>query len=283
MQQAAANLSNHIHQVSAEFITRLLIPLARIMLRNGVSCHQFTEMARDAYVRAAEQPEFRLPGTRQTKSRISALTGLSRKEVARRQQRSTEGEIRGEPNRIARVLSGWAEDPTFRDAGGAPAILPVRGRPPTFRDLARIHGADVPYQVLLEEMIRVGAVRQAPDGQVELRRLDYIPVSGSGDQLRIAGDSSIHLAETLERNLRPGDHAPFLQREAYYPFVPEDRLEELHGRVQQEMDKHLKNVNELIREYAVDRPELGRRYYRAGLGAYFFAAREAGWKGRSIR
>ena len=61
---------------------RILYPLVRILLRNGIPSDAMTELVRQTYVDVAES-EFAIDGKRQTTARISVITGLNRKEVAR--------------------------------------------------------------------------------------------------------------------------------------------------------------------------------------------------------
>jgi hypothetical protein len=55
----------------------LLRPLVRILLRHGIPCDVLSAVARQVYVRVAAE-EFVLPGKKQTTSRVSILTGLTR-------------------------------------------------------------------------------------------------------------------------------------------------------------------------------------------------------------
>ena len=71
----------HLHPLFAALL-KLLRPLVRILLRNGVSHRTFAEIAKWGYVDVAHQ-EFGLEGRKQSISRVSVLTGLSRKEVMR--------------------------------------------------------------------------------------------------------------------------------------------------------------------------------------------------------
>ena len=61
---------------------RILWPLARILLRNGITAVAFQELARKVFVDVAYE-EFALTGRTQSASRVAVITGLSRKEVAR--------------------------------------------------------------------------------------------------------------------------------------------------------------------------------------------------------
>ena len=62
-------------------VLKLLRPLARILLRNGVSFSTFSDAAKWIYVDVATK-EFRIEGRKQSTSRVSVITGLSRRGIA---------------------------------------------------------------------------------------------------------------------------------------------------------------------------------------------------------
>src|SRR6266852_1684230 len=66
----------------AAALERVLRPLFRIVLRNHMSFKAFLDIAKHAYVEVAAT-EFRIPGKKQSISRIALLSGLTRKEVHR--------------------------------------------------------------------------------------------------------------------------------------------------------------------------------------------------------
>src|SRR5690242_6637154 len=91
-------------QALTEATQGVLRPLVRILLRNGVPFGAFAEMARAVYVEVAEK-EFALPDKKQTVSRISTLTGLTRKDVTRLQAAEIAAEADSERyHRPARVI-----------------------------------------------------------------------------------------------------------------------------------------------------------------------------------
>src|SRR5882672_824106 len=94
----------------------ILKPLVRVLLRNGIPYRAFADIARQAYVEVAEK-EFALPGRAQTASRISTITGLTRKEVTRTRAREPVGDVPSTwpQNRAARVISGWVRDKAYHD------------------------------------------------------------------------------------------------------------------------------------------------------------------------
>src|SRR4030043_2117543 len=76
------NMEENITKAIAAAITKLLHPLVMFLLRNGVPYQTFADIAKRVYVDVATE-EFDIPGRKQSKSRVSILTGLSRKEVLR--------------------------------------------------------------------------------------------------------------------------------------------------------------------------------------------------------
>ena len=95
----------HLKLLSAA-ILRLLRPLIRILLRNGVSYGTFSDLVKWVYVDVASK-EFGINGRKQTTSRVSVITGLSRKEVMRVRKipRPDDRASSERYNRAARVIA----------------------------------------------------------------------------------------------------------------------------------------------------------------------------------
>ena len=58
---------------------RLMRPLIRILIRNGVAYGEFAEIAKEVYIDVAAS-DFKVPHRKMSQARISILTGLTRKE-----------------------------------------------------------------------------------------------------------------------------------------------------------------------------------------------------------
>jgi hypothetical protein len=128
-------------------------------------------------------------GDRLNHSQISAITGLTRREVkslssvVRQDADYTPG--RSTKQRIDRVLTGWTTDPDFLDRKGEPLVLATKLANSSFRALVRKYAGDVTPMSVLREMQRVGAVYRTTDGRLRLRK----------SHLRAKGFSSHALAE----------------------------------------------------------------------------------------
>jgi len=131
------------------------------MLKGGLGIGDLIRAAKKAYVHAAI--EYVGPvGLRVNASRLSVITGLTRKEVT-----AIINEIKGAPTtrlgevkeqRALRVLHGWKLDPRFCDNKGEPARLPLRGDRRSFSALVKEYGGDVTPNSVLKELERINAV-----------------------------------------------------------------------------------------------------------------------------
>ena len=122
-----------LQQALANAILVLLRPLARVLLNHGMAYGSFAELSRKVFVDEGYE-HLKRSGERPTVSSVSALTGLSRKEVKRlREEFALDHEDSAQRySRAIRVISGWVSDPVFHDEHGEPAILPLEGSAPSF-------------------------------------------------------------------------------------------------------------------------------------------------------
>jgi hypothetical protein len=205
-------------------VIHLLRPLVRILLNHGVPFETFAELARGAYVDVAHR-EFAIPGKKQTDSRVSVLTGLTRKEVARLREleRPEDAASASSYNRAARVVSAWVrEHPSEGTASGA-AVLPLDG-PRSLSELIRRHSGDMPVRAVIDELLRVDAIRLRESGEVELLQRHYLPRGGERRKLVYLGHDVADLIATIGHNIdaRPGKG--FFQRKVFYDNIPVEHL-----------------------------------------------------------
>lgn len=192
--------SNNPNKVLYKTLLALLRPLVRMLLHRGVSAPEFTEIVRRAYVSVADA-EFSLDKRKQTASRIAVLTGLNRVEVAR--LREIDDDTDNGPhmfhNRAARVVSGWTGDERFSPEGVA-RDLPLDGEH-GFAALVTSYSGGMPMRAVLDELKRVGTVRETDEGLLHLCADAYIPVSGDNQKLQLMGVAASDLLNTLHHNI----------------------------------------------------------------------------------
>lgn len=254
-------------------VLRLLRPLVRILLRNGVSYRTFSDLAKWVYVDVAFK-EFGIKGRKQSTSRVSVITGLSRKEIMQIQKlpKSDDRASTERYNRAARVITAWRREGDFLDAEGESAPLPMLGSGATFSELVKRSSGDVPMRAILDELIRIGAVEQLDDGRVRLLVQAYVPESSDADKLHILGTDVGYLISTIARNLEPDSTGPIFQRKVAYDNLPDAVLPEFRKLSAKEAQSLLEKLDRWLaqRDRDVTPTVNGSGRNLAGLGIYYF-------------
>lgn len=180
---------------------KLLTPLARVLLRNGVSYGEFAEWAKRAFVQVAHT-EFGTGERKSSVSRISALTGLTRKEAKRVLELDGNGDHAANEryNRATRVITGWLNDDRYATKDGRPQTLPIEGDRPSFTSLVRDYSGDIPARAMLEVLASAQVIVQHGD-TVELVKRAYVPGNDPIDMLHILGTDGAELISTIDYNL----------------------------------------------------------------------------------
>jgi hypothetical protein len=149
----------------------MLMPLARMMLRNGFGVGELIAATKQATLQAA-LIEVIPPGTRVNVSRLSVATGLTRKEVSILLGRSLSARSsRSKPTleqRAWRVLRAWHSDPKYRENSGRLSALPFAGKQRTFSSLVRKYAGDVTPLSVLRELERIKVVTKTRSGNLRL-------------------------------------------------------------------------------------------------------------------
>jgi hypothetical protein len=197
-------------------VLRLLDPLVKWLLEAGMGVGDLLPLVKIAYVRAAREQGLRSSGelTRPNASRISVVTGLTRAEVA-----NILAAADAEPThdrgrqRAERVLSGWWNDASFQDSTGNPAVLAVRGSKRSFAALVeRYSGERWRVATILDELLRVKAVRRLPDGRLEAVSRTYATVRWDPDGVTAFGEHLAELCATLLHNLNSPAQRRYVRR-----------------------------------------------------------------------
>ena len=218
-------------------ILRMLGPLVRLLLAVGIGVGDFMALVKVVYVRSARDVGREKRGElRPNASRIAVVTGLTRGEVAAMlaadsDERRTSDRGR---QRAERVLSGWWNDPDFRTRLGDPAVLPISGSPRSFTELVRRYSNEPRVAPILDELLRVNAVKRLPDGTVKAISRSYATVRWNPDGIASLGEQLGEHCATLFHNLEHPGQPRFVRRVVnaqlnplYRPLLLRDIQEQL--------------------------------------------------------
>lgn len=157
-----------------DVLAEALQPIALAMLKGNLSASALVQAAKLAYVRAAIA-RLNIEGRKKTNiSRLSVVTGMTRKEVAsylvsKAPSVSAASPKKQSEHRALRVLRAWTTDPRYKVSSGKVIDLPMEGNGRTFASLVRSYAGDVTTVAVLRELERLGAVTRSNSGLLRVR------------------------------------------------------------------------------------------------------------------
>ena len=215
-------------------LARLLRPLVRLFVRCGITFPALCNLLRELYINVAEY-DFALPGKPQTDSRVSLLTGIHRKEVARlRGAGAPVSVVPASISRTSRIMARWLSAPEFTDASGHPLPLPRmaevgKAKAPSFEVLVASVTRDVRPRAVLDEWLDRGLVVVDAEDRVVLTEAAFVPSGGSDQQLYYFGRNlHDHVAAAIANVL--GEQPRYMERAVHYDGLSKELAETLEAR-----------------------------------------------------
>lgn len=267
--------SASIREPSSAFvkaITRLLRPLVRVLIGQGLTFPYLSNLLKTVYVDVARS-EFRVDDSEPTVSRLSVLTGLQRKDVNRIM--ASPAPDKAPPPSVslaARLIGIWTGDEKFTDDTGAPRPLPRTSDDPdtlSFESLMRSISSDVRAKVILEEWERLNVVSINDAGLVTLNQDAFVPSKGFDEKAYFLGRNvSDHLATSAHNLLEEGD--PLFERAVYYDRLTPDSVATLRDRAREVGMTALLDLNKDALALAEKDANDPSATYRMSLGLYYY-------------
>jgi len=190
----------------------LLKPLVRMALKNGVLFPEFSMALKQAYIDVATRQN-RTAGIAVTGEGMYVTTGIPATEVENILRADIAPSLGVDTEYPpSSILNAWHTDTRFtgpygvlRDLEFGPSASLSSGKQgaDSFADLAHAYFPEISPKTLLDELIRLGCVKDVGNGFYRAIRRSYVPDPLSDDSIRLVAQIVHNLCETLEVNLRP--------------------------------------------------------------------------------
>jgi hypothetical protein len=261
-----------VNSLLAAFFHRAVRPIARVLLRHGMSYRDISELLKEAYVDIATH-EYGDDGKPANVSQVAMLTGMTRRDVRTIRTRDDGADTKAvkQTNSAARVLTGWFQDAAFLDERYEPRPLPDSGPEPSFAALAKRYAPDIPVGTTLNALKAAGAVQyDEASGLLFARSRYYMPGSGdaaSPDAVVRSGSVFEDLGNTVNYNLarQSGDPSRF-ERRATNTHVAPDAVPAFRHFVESEGQAFLERVDAWLTQHEAQNDHDG---VRLGLGMFW--------------
>lgn len=245
-------------------LDHILAPLARLLVARGIPFGDLTERMKGHYVQAASEQSAAQSDGKITDSRLSVMTGLQRRDIAR--LRAFEHKA-PKPNPLTRLVALWQAHPDYSQ-NGKPKPLPRTGDAPSFESLAREVRQDVHPRAMLDTLFAAGTIKLDQD-TVELAQNAYVPLAGSEEQLDyLAENVGDHLAAAAENVLGP--HPIHFERAAHYTGLAPEQVKSLADRFNAAQMALLEDIAAEAEALKARAPSGASGKFRAG--GYFYSS-----------
>ena len=195
-------MSSDKKSIVYEICRRALRPFAAMLLRCGMTWKEFADLSKSVFVQVASE-EFGIAGRATNVSRVSILTGVSRKEVKRQRDLLAAGEppVKRKTTDATRLLSGWHQDPDYLGSNGEPLDLVESGPAPSVESLFTRYGGDFAMPTMIKELLKTQSIERQESGGLKVLSRYYQPIRADNENLRFAVDRIHDVIQTMNNNV----------------------------------------------------------------------------------
>jgi hypothetical protein len=261
-------MNKQINYILTESALKILRPLVRVMIRNGVPCNSFEEIARKAYVDEA----FLMSEKSQQKATISSVaaqTGLSRKEVKRLNEIEDIHNLAIEQkyNRAIRVISGWVNDEDFIDAHGNTRTLAIDGKQNSFSELVKQYSGYLTTIAMVDLLVAADCVEKKGN-MVSLIKHAYVPNQNPAEIIKVLGTDTNELLNTIDFNLTAEECDKRYQRKVSTALLDLNAIEQFKELSNRKSQALLEELDAWLSQHEVNQDDEDARYI--SLGIYYY-------------
>lgn len=224
----------------------VLRPIAKAMIAHGVPLSTGLSILKEVLVDVASQDT--ADGKPPSDSRITAITGVHRKDVKAIRERDEQTPPEAKPSVIGNVVGRWLGSSQYQTPDGLPAPLPRTRQPdgaPSFADIVREVSTDIRPASVLEAMSaqRLIEIREASD-EVVLRTQAYIPTGDRSDLYDFWGKNLRDHVLAATHNVTAEGGAPvFFERAVFYHQLTDKSVAQLDADARAAGMAVLQNLN----------------------------------------
>ena len=271
---------NNQPTIALDRVLRVLQPLVRLLVKNGVTYPVFAAACKRVFLAAAQQ-ELAARAMPATDSAVSLLSGVHRRDV-RTLTRGTAA-TGGEPPVLglaAQVVARWMNDPAYQAADGSRRVLPRSGPAPSFDALVAGVSSDVRAKAVLDDLLRLGVVSEREAGGegaagLVLDRSGFAPRDNFTETSWLAAQNLHDHAAAVVANLH--GEANFPEQAVFVDEITAASAEQLRRVSVAAWKAAFKTVmDEAQQRFDADASQAApeSRRHRARFGVYFFSEQE---------
>lgn len=250
------------------FILRQLVkPIVKFCLNHSLKVQDLIEAVKSGCVDVAKA-ELSKQSEQPSASRISAMTGIHRRDVVRLM--AEEPDEKHYPSLITRVISQWRYDERFLTKSGRPRALKVEGKKSEFAELVKSVSKDLSAYAILFELERLGYVQRSND-RLKLCARMHVSVDDLEEGFLLLSEDAEDLLAAVEENVLNKPEIPNLHLKTDFDNICPDYAADIRHWLLEEGSAFHKKANEYLAQFDLDtNKKLAQRKggMRVGLGSF---------------
>jgi hypothetical protein len=270
-----------IQDAALSALESILRPIVKLMLQSGISYSEFSSVAKSVFIQVATDDN-KKRNRPANFSQVSAITGISRKEISRIRKGAGEGRWTPsmETSPVNTILHEWHFDRDFSDGAGNARALPFEGAN-SFSTLVSRYAGDIPAGAMRSTLQKAGLLSQNSDEQLVVSQPFFYSRQFDEDLIRELAFSMSNLGSTIVHNAMLHQKAELshekktelsrLERGVWSEHLDEKGVARFKTWVELAAPRFLEEANRLVGEAEVPRIERGRKPPRAvGVGIFYY-------------
>lgn len=246
-----------------ELLQYLLRPVVRFCRRNGLYIQDLLEAAKIVFVQETRR-ELAEAEEKENLSRISAATGLQRKDV----QRLLNQSFKESQSLLSRVLGQWQLDKRFVSASKQPKLLKYGGERCEFSVLVHSVSTDLNPGTVLFELERLGLVDKTGD-KIKLVSRSYVPLKNAVDSFELLASDVECLSRAVEENVRVLHRIPNLHGTTEFNNIALSSIPKVREWLVKEGSDFHARIRKFLSQHDLDfRRNLGEGGARVSVGTF---------------
>ena len=244
-----------VHNTLIECVRTCLRPVIRFCMQRSVGLQDLIESAKVIFVELAVQ-DLKKSAETITYSRISAMSGVHRKDVVRIYR---EGVVYESASRFsARVIGIWRKDRRFLAKNRHPRVLSVGGEDSQFTRLVRVVSSDIRPASVLFDLERIGAVQRVPDG-VKLIWKAYVPRGDPHQGLEMMAEDAEDLMSAVMENVTSAEvKLPNYHAKSIFDNIADKDITKIRGWLLKNCSQFQDRVEKYLQKHDLDiNPRIG--------------------------
>ena len=233
----------------------MLFPILKMCLKYAIRYQDVNENLKVGFIKAA-QDELNKSGRKVSVSRISAMTGINRREVSR--LIDSEFSLVEMKDLATKVIGQWQSDNDFTDKSGQPRALSSEGTNSDFFKLVQKVSSDLAPYTILYELERLNIIEKDAD-KVKLNVELYQAEAGNLEEgFSMLGEDIADIIAAVQDNTFSSHPIPNLHLKTEYNRIPVEKVNLIREWLLVEGSAFHKKVRDYLSDYDLDlNPNLG--------------------------